>query len=69
MARQEAIDERTKVVELSRKEAADLIALLAGLLANAAVAGNQRGAVPEIKIVDRGVVELRLLIGLEPDGS
>ncbi len=44
--------QKTVVIVLSRKEAANLIALLAGQLADEAVQGNHTGAAPTIQIGD-----------------
>lgn len=58
-----------EVYALSRKEAADLVGLLTAQLAGVTLIGNQGGACPEIKIVDRGVVIRRLVLMLESEES
>ena len=54
MATLEIVDDRLTVVTISRKDAADMIALLAGQLAGKPIQGNQGGACPYI-IVDDGM--------------
>lgn len=53
-------DDALRVVAISRKEAVELIAFLAGHLAGQAVPGNHTGVAPEIRIIDRGVCVERI---------
>lgn len=49
-----------RVIAISRKEAVELIAFLAGQLGGETVPGNYAGAAPEIRIRDRGVCAERI---------
>lgn len=52
---------------LSRREAAEVIALLAARLSGESLRGFVSGACPEINISDQGVVVERVLLTLESD--
>jgi hypothetical protein len=52
---------------LDRKEAADVIGLLAAQLAKVALVGNARGAMPSINVVVNGQVKYRLVLYVEPE--
>lgn len=55
---------RSTIVGLSPEEAANIIALLAGQLAGAAVAGSMGGACPQISYLDEQQHERRMVFGV-----
>lgn len=55
MAKLERLSKSKSVIELSRKEAADLCALLIGQLAGTSVAGSMDGACPSVVAYEDGL--------------
>lgn len=66
MATTRNVDDRTDLVVLSRKEAANLVTLLVGQLADEPVRGNQAGEAPIIRIVEDGRAVKLLAFVVEP---
>lgn len=54
-----------EVVTISKEEAANIIALLAGQLADTHIQGVQSGAAPELRVVDRGQLVKRLVFVID----
>lgn len=59
MATEERVN-NTRYIELTGKEAADLIGLLAAQLADEPLIGNQGGACPDVKITEMGQIKVWL---------
>lgn len=62
MATREIIDKIHEVVAISKSEAVEIIALLAGQVAQVPVSGNQSGACPTINVVDFGVIKAKITL-------
>lgn len=65
----EHVEPGLRIVSVDRKDAADLIGLLAAQLAGTALTGNMSGALPSINVVENGVVKYRLVLVLGPEKS
>lgn len=63
----EIIHEELKVIAMSRKEAVDLIGLLAAQLGDVTLVGNQGGACPSFTVNDRGNTLYRMAFVLEQE--
>lgn len=63
----EIIHEELKVIAMSRKEAVDLIGLLAAQLGDVTLSGNHGGACPSFWINDRGHLLYRMAFVLEQE--
>ena len=57
MAKKINHDGKLEVVHLTRKEAADVVALLAGLLAGKHIQGHQSGEAPVLHVVKDGQID------------
>lgn len=64
MAIEETVND-LHIITVGKKEATDIIGLLAAQLANVALSGHQLGATPSINIVENGQVKYRIVILLE----
>jgi hypothetical protein len=64
MAIETKID-KNHYVQLTRKEAVDIIGLLAAQLANETLIGNQGGACPDIVVQDKGHTLYRMVFVIE----
>ena len=56
-----------KVISVSKKEAVDIIGLLAAQVANVTLSGNHAGAAPSLNILEHGVIKYRLLLCVESE--
>lgn len=68
MATEERINE-ARYIELTRKEAANIIGLLGAQLANEPLINNQLGACPDVKIIDKNtgaIIWLSFIVDLKP---
>jgi hypothetical protein len=66
MARYLEHDDRLHILTLTKKEAADMIALLVGQLAGCAVTNNHHGACPDVYLHTKSGA-VRLAITLDKD--
>lgn len=64
MAKRETVG-KLEVIAISKHEAAQIIALLAGQLADTAILGNQSGAAPTINIMDFGAIKMKIALVLD----
>jgi hypothetical protein len=58
--------EEEVLIELTPKEAADLIGLLSGQLANEPLVNNELGACPEVRVLEDGKIKCRMLFVVVP---
>lgn len=65
----EIIHNELKVIAISRKEAVDLIGLLAAQLGDVTLTGNHGGACPSFWISERGQLLYRMAVVLEQENE
>jgi len=61
----ECIHKKFRFITLSRKEAVDMIGLLAADLAGETLSGNASGATAAVNVVEHGAIKYRLVISTE----